>query len=66
MTVTVNGRAREVPQGTGVAALVDSLSPAPRGVAVALNGEVLPRSDWARTALTEGDVLEVLGAVAGG
>ncbi|HEY1368394.1 MAG TPA: sulfur carrier protein ThiS [Gaiellaceae bacterium] len=62
MRVRVNGEEREVPQGTTVAELV----PPARGVAVAVDGEVLPRSDWAATAIREGQALEVLRAVQGG
>jgi sulfur carrier protein len=58
----VNGEEREVPQGTTLAELVQ---PA-RGVAVAVDGEVVPRSDWAETRVAEGQALEVLRAVQGG
>ena len=37
-----------------------------RGVAVALDGEVVPRGEWASTELREGQELEVLHAVQGG
>ncbi|WP_022872637.1 sulfur carrier protein ThiS [Nesterenkonia alba] len=36
------------------------------GVAVAAAGEVLPRGQWSRTALSEGDELEIVTAVQGG
>jgi sulfur carrier protein len=62
MRVRVNGEERDVPAGTTVAELVE---PA-RGVAVALDGEVVPRSDWAATAIDDGQALEVLRAVQGG
>ena len=66
MTVTVNGRAMKLPDGGDVAALVAELTDARRGVAVAVNGEVVPRSAWADTGLTEGDQVEVLTAAQGG
>ena len=62
MRVSVNGEERELPTGTTVAELVE---PA-RGVAVAVDGDVLPRSAWATTAVEEGQALEVLRAVQGG
>ena len=37
-----------------------------RGVAVALNGQVVPRARWAETVLAPGDSLEIIGAVQGG
>lgn len=66
MTVTVNGAAREVSESTTVAALVAGLGTGGRGVAVAVNSEVVSRSQWARTRLCAGDRVEVLGAAQGG
>jgi sulfur carrier protein len=37
-----------------------------RGVAVAVNGEVVPRLDWSGYQLSEGDEVELLVAVQGG
>jgi len=66
MTLTVNGRTLSLPDGDDVAALVATLTDARRGVAVAVNGEVVPRSAWAGTGLTDGDHVEVLTAAQGG
>ncbi|WP_129312106.1 sulfur carrier protein ThiS [Streptomyces sp. L2] len=66
MTVSVNGERREVPAGTVLDSLVRSLSPAPSGVAAALNETVVPRTRWAGTVLADGDRVEVLTAVQGG
>ncbi len=68
MTVVVNGRFRDLEPGTTVVRLVRSLErdPAAQGVAVALNGTVVPRRRWAEQQLTEGDRVEVLTAVQGG
>ncbi|WP_219597044.1 sulfur carrier protein ThiS, partial [Aeromonas caviae] len=38
----------------------------PQGVAVALNGSVLPRGRWAETCLNDGDELHLFTAIAGG
>jgi sulfur carrier protein len=68
MTVTVNGEARELPAGATVASLIESLQNAPegRGVAVALEGEVVPRAQWPTTQLSDGATVEVVVAVQGG
>ncbi len=68
MIVTVNGELRDVPAGTTVAAVVRSLPGAPegRGVAVAVDGEVVPRGEWPRTQLAGGVKVEVVVAVQGG
>jgi sulfur carrier protein len=69
--VTVNGSERSVPDGATVemllaAVMSDDGAVSARGIAVALGGEVLPRSRWSRTALSPGAVVEVLTAVQGG
>ena len=64
--VTINGRPRCVAAELSVEELVDSLSAARRGVAVAVNGTVVPRSRWAVVALADGDTDEVLTATQGG
>lgn len=68
MIVSVNGSERELAQGATVASLVAELGARAdgRGVAVAVNGDVVPRSVWEDTALTEGVRIEVLIAVQGG
>jgi sulfur carrier protein len=69
MTVVVlNGERRELGESATVAAAV-RLAGAPeggRGVAVALDGEVVPRGAWTTTEVHEGQELEVLHAVQGG
>jgi sulfur carrier protein len=67
MTVIVNGRLQQLRDGVTVADVVLELVDRPdRGVAVALDGAVLPRSEWAATRLSDGQHLEVLRAVQGG
>ncbi|HEU0100886.1 MAG TPA: sulfur carrier protein ThiS [Mycobacteriales bacterium] len=66
MQLTVNGVATELAEDTTVARLVEDLAHDRRRVAVARNGEVVPRSAWAGTQLQDGDAVEVLSAVAGG
>ncbi len=68
MNVTVNGEPREVGAGATVASVVEMLDVAPgaRGVAVALNGEVVSRGQWTDTRLSEGSMVEVVAAIGGG
>ncbi|MGH3658857.1 MAG: sulfur carrier protein ThiS [Micromonosporaceae bacterium] len=66
VNVRLNGASQVVTDGTNVADAVSSLTTAARGVAVALNGEVVPRTEWSRTRLSDGDDLEVLTANQGG
>jgi sulfur carrier protein len=62
----VNGEACEVDDGMTVAALATSVLDRPKGVAVAVNGEVVPRSAWPTTALRDDDRVEVVTAKRGG
>ena len=67
MRIELNGEPVELAAGASVAQAVDSLgADSARGVAVAVDGEVVPRSAWDATALSEGQQVEVLRAVQGG
>ena len=66
MQVTVNGAALDLAEGTTVADVVADRIEDQRRVAVARNGEVVPRSAWPATLLVPGDAVEVLVAAAGG
>ena len=68
MTIELNGRRVELPDGATVATAIELSGAAPegRGVAVAVDGDVVPRSEWDATALAEGQSVEVLAAIQGG
>jgi sulfur carrier protein len=66
VTITVNGETRDLPPGVTLADVVGQLTASPKGVAAALNGEVVPRRAWSATALAERDEVEVVTAVQGG
>ncbi|HBW17846.1 MAG: sulfur carrier protein ThiS [Streptosporangiaceae bacterium] len=66
MEVIINGERRRVASPMSLGDAVSMLTTAASGVAVALNGEVVRRADWACTPLSPGDQVEVLTAVQGG
>jgi sulfur carrier protein len=66
MTVIVNGQQHELADGAMLTDVVARLTASVRGVAVALNGSVVPRREWASTTLADTDQIEVLTAVQGG
>jgi len=68
MKIELNGKPRELPPGATLADAVreSGAAAAARGVAVALDGEVVPRSDWDSTVLANGHKVEVLAAIQGG
>lgn len=64
MMITLNGDLLRVPEASTV---TDLLAQRPAdGVAVALNGEVVPRSAHPTVVLAEGDLVEIVTAVQGG
>ena len=65
MKVIVNDEAVEVDDQTTVAGLLERLGFPEKGIAVAMDWTVLPRSGW-QTTLTDGARLEVVTAVQGG
>lgn len=68
MRIELNGEPVELPDGATVrdAAIAAGAEPVGRGVAVALDGEVVPRSRLERTQLSEGQRVEVVAAIGGG
>ena len=66
MTLTVNGQQWELPHGATLADVLSRLTVPSHGVAVALDGAVVPRASWPGTILRDGAAVEVLTAVQGG
>lgn len=66
MKLIVNGGPQEHPDDATLADVVAMLTAAPSGVAVALNGVVVPRGSWGDTTMADNDSVEVLTAVQGG
>jgi len=66
MRVTLNGKPRQINDGLSVAGLIEALDLAGQRVAVERNGEIVPRKQFDRCALAEGDTLEIVTLVGGG
>ena len=66
MQLTVNGRPTEVPEGTSLPTLIESLGLRVGSVVVEHNGAALLRSEVAAAQLADGDRVELVRAVAGG
>jgi sulfur carrier protein len=68
MTIELNGQRVNLPDDARVGDAVSQASGDSdrRGVAVAVDGEVVPRSEWDQTELHEGQRVEVVGAIQGG
>ena len=65
IAIVLNGERREVEDGT-VAELLLALGVPARGVAVAIDGEVVVRAEWRARRVTAGDRIEILSAAQGG
>ncbi len=66
ITLTVNGKERQLPGETGLLEYLKSLDIDVRLVAVAYNGEVVPRQRYGEVRLRAGDKLEIVRMVGGG
>ncbi len=68
IALTVNGKPREIEGEREIAlpALLAAFEVNPRIVAVAINGDVIPKADYADVTVHEGDELEIVRMVGGG
>jgi thiamine biosynthesis protein ThiS len=64
--ITLNGEDRTFPAPLTVTRLVEALELPPQGLAVEVNLEIVPRSQWADRELAEGDRVEIVTFVGGG
>jgi sulfur carrier protein len=67
-SIVLNGTQQDLPDGATIeSAVLATGAPADgRGVAVAVDGGVVPRGEWSNTPVREGQQVEVLNAVQGG
>ena len=68
MNLIVNGKEVEAEPGITVEGLLAASlqTDARDGIAVAVNGEVVPKGSWSQRSLQEGDSVEIIRAVQGG
>lgn len=66
LEILVNGDPRVVPPSTTLDALVTLVGIERRGVAIAVDGQVVPRSAWSSSTLAAGSRVEIVSAAAGG
>lgn len=64
--VSLNGEPREFPAALTFAQLLDELALEGKRLAIERNGEIVPRSRFAESRLSDGDRIEVVIAVGGG
>lgn len=66
MQISLNGTAKEIPEGCTAQQLVDSLELTGRRLAMEINREIAPRSSFETHVLQAGDQVEIVHAIGGG
>ncbi len=64
--ILINGRTREVATGMTLTTLLDNLDISPKGIAVELNREVVPKTLHPKTTLKKNDTIEIIRMTGGG
>jgi len=66
LEIKINGETRQFPAAQTVSELIEHLGYSGKRIAIERNGEIVPKSQHASTALCSGDQLEIVVAVGGG
>lgn len=66
MNVKINNTPLQLPEGTTVIQVAEERNLPDRGVALAVNNQMVPRAEWNNTVLAEGDDIVILKAFCGG
>ncbi len=66
MNIIVNGDKVELAEGASVKQLAENQNLPEKGVAVAVNNDMVPRTEWENRILKEGDDIIIIKAVCGG
>ncbi len=66
ITVTVNGQPHTLEEPATAATLIEQMELTGKRLAMELNEEIIPRSEYATTELKDGDQIEIIHAVGGG
>ena len=65
MKITINGQTKEV-SNTSIAGLIVAFGGQNKKLIAELNGAIVPSDDWGKTAVNEGDKIELVAFVGGG
>lgn len=64
--ITLSGEEKNIPSGTSLLALTETLGLKKERIAAELNGEIIPKASYESTILSDGDSLEIVNFVGGG
>ncbi|WP_165025167.1 sulfur carrier protein ThiS [Dysgonomonas sp. ZJ279] len=66
MIIKLNDQNHEIKEGATIASFIEDLGLKSQGIAIAIDNEVIPKNEWAKTILLENDELMLIQAVSGG
>lgn len=66
LTIRLNGTSTQIPADTTLAALATDYVGRTQGIAIALDGEIVPKFDWGTTLLHQGADVDVVSIAQGG
>jgi sulfur carrier protein len=66
MNITVNGKPRQIAAEIDLPSFLRAFDVNPRLVAVAINGDVVPKDQYGAARVRDGDALEIVRMVGGG
>ena len=66
ITAHINGISEKIKFGTTISGLINELNITNKKIALELNGEIIPRSQFDSRMLEDGDQIEIVTAVGGG
>ena len=66
MNITVNGESRSLEPGTSLGQLVENLGLEGKRIAVEVNRDIVPRSEYDNFRLSDNDTIEIVNAIGGG
>ena len=66
MKITVNGESRSLEPGTSLGQLVENLGLEGKRIAVEVNRDIVPRSEYDNFRLSDNDTIEIVNAIGGG
>lgn len=66
MNITLNGETTVIATTQTLERLLSSMDVKFAGVAIVINGNVIPKSQWQATQINDGDAIDIFSAVAGG
>ncbi|MGY3792157.1 sulfur carrier protein ThiS [Aquimarina sp. 433] len=66
MTINVNNQEKTVSENSSITSLLEQLSIAKDGIAIAINNEVVTKKEWSQTLIKVSDNITIIQATQGG